>query len=274
MGEEEKDSNDTFETGAELAREIEKWKLDYDDRVNSLFRKNQEEKGKLAFNSWENGFLNFLTEKDENAVQLYNQFVPKVKKSKYFSETVYDHWMKTTGKNIEAFLDHLIEEANAGRIFSYAAKTVITTNKDTHRSTSQKKIFIGHGRSPVWKDLREFLEKRLNLSCEEFNSESSAGLSTKERLEEMLEQSYFAFIVMTAEDEYNDGKLHARNNVIHEAGLFQGKLGFRRAIILLEETCEEFSNIIGLVQIRFSKDNIMSSSEEIRRVLEREGLIN
>ena len=49
-----------------------------------------------------------------------------------------------------------------------------------------------------------------------------------------------AFLVMTAEDEQPDGTLRARDNVIHEAGLFQDRLGFKRAIILLEEGCEEF----------------------------------
>lgn len=34
--------------------------------------------------------------------------------------------------------------------------------------------------------------------------------------------------------------------LIHEAGLFQGHLGFEQAILLLEDGCEEFSNIYGL----------------------------
>jgi predicted nucleotide-binding protein len=38
---------------------------------------------------------------------------------------------------------------------------------------------------------------------------------------------------MTAEDEQADGNHHARMNVIHEVGLFQGRLGFERAIVLL-----------------------------------------
>ena len=82
-----------------------------------------------------------------------------------------------------------------------------------------------------------------------------------------------AFLVMTAEDEQTDGTLHARENVIHEAGLFQGKLGFERAIILLEEGCQEFSNIHGLGQIRFPKGNIKAAFEDIREVLKREGII-
>jgi predicted nucleotide-binding protein len=108
-------------------------------------------------------------------------------------------------------------------------------------------IFIGHGKSLVWHELRDFLEKRLHLSVDEFNSVPVAGIPTVIRLEEMLNAAAFAFLVMTAEDELPDGKLHARLNVVHEAGLFQGRLGFKKTIILLEEGCEEFSNIHGLL---------------------------
>jgi predicted nucleotide-binding protein len=134
-------------------------------------------------------------------------------------------------------------------------------------------IFVGHGRSPVWKDLKGFLTERLDLEYEEFNREPTAGRSTKERLLEMLDRCCFAFLVMTAEDEQADGSTHARQNVIHEIGLFQGRYGFERAIVLLEEGCEAFSNIDGLGQIRFPKGNIKAASEEIRRVLEREGIV-
>jgi predicted nucleotide-binding protein len=57
---------------------------------------------------------------------------------------------------------------------------------------------------------------------------------------------------------------------VHEIGLFQGRLGFRKAIVLVEEGCSEFSNIHGLTQIRFAKGNILAASEQIREVLERE----
>jgi predicted nucleotide-binding protein len=66
---------------------------------------------------------------------------------------------------------------------------------------------------------------------------------------------------MTAEDEQADGTVHARQNVVHEAGLFQGRLGFKKAIILLEGGCEEFSNIEGLGQIRFPKGKIDAAFE-------------
>lgn len=134
-------------------------------------------------------------------------------------------------------------------------------------------IFIGHGKSKDWRDLKDFLNERLNLPWDEFNRVPVAGLSNVTRLAQMLDQSCIAFLVMTAEDEQSDGNHHARMNVIHEVGLFQGRLGFEKAIVLLEEGCEEFSNIQGLGQIRYPKGNIGAIFEDIRRVLEREGVI-
>lgn len=139
-------------------------------------------------------------------------------------------------------------------------------------SASREKVFIGHGRSPLWRELKDFLQDRLGLPWDEFNREAVAGYSTFERLSEMLTHAKFAFLIMTAEDEHTDSSLHARENVVHEVGLFQGKLGPRKAIILLEDGCKEFSNIIGLCQIRFPKAHISAAFEEIRRVLEREGI--
>lgn len=134
------------------------------------------------------------------------------------------------------------------------------------------RVFIGHGQSPLWRELKDFLSDRLGLAWDEFNREAVAGFTTFERLSEMLDAANFAFMVMTAEDMHEDDKIHARQNVVHEVGLFQGRLGPRKAIILLEEGCIEFTNIVGLSQIRFPKGNIGAVFEEVRRVLEREGI--
>jgi predicted nucleotide-binding protein len=145
-------------------------------------------------------------------------------------------------------------------------RPAMTTSKGTT-------VCIGHGRSPFWRELKDFLVERLHVKVDEFNSIPTAGISTTDRLSEMLDAAAFAFLIMTGEDEQADGKFHARLNVVHEAGLFQGRLGFRKAIILLEDGCEEFSNVHGLGQIRFPKGKISAQFEEIRRVLERERVI-
>jgi predicted nucleotide-binding protein len=134
-------------------------------------------------------------------------------------------------------------------------------------------VFIGHGKSPIWRELKDFIQDRLRLPWDEFNRVPVAGVTNVARLAEMLNAASIAFLVMTGEDELADGKLHARMNVVHEAGLFQGRLGFTRAIVLLEHGCEEFGNIEGLGQIRFPKGNIRAAFDEVRQVLEREGLV-
>jgi len=101
---------------------------------------------------------------------------------------------------------------------------------DPNKSTS---VFIGHGRSAQWRILKDFIGERLDLQYEEFNRISVAGINTQERLTEMLDRCGFAFLVLAGEDLHGDGSLHARENVIHEAGLFQGRLGWRKAIVLL-----------------------------------------
>jgi predicted nucleotide-binding protein len=134
-------------------------------------------------------------------------------------------------------------------------------------------VFLGHGRSAAWRELKDFVEGRLHLPWDEFNRVPVAGFTNIARLAEMLDAAAIAFLIMTGEDETAEGKLNARMNVVHEVGLFQGRLGFARAIIILEDGCEEFSNVQGLGQIRFPKGNIGAAFEEIRRVLEREKII-
>jgi predicted nucleotide-binding protein len=141
------------------------------------------------------------------------------------------------------------------------------------RRPTGKIVFVGHGASRDWLELKAFLQDRLKLSVYEFNSAPIAGISTTERLSELLNTASMALLVLTAEDEQKDGTMRARENVVHEVGLFQGRLGFSKAIVLLEDGCSEFSNIHGLGQIRFPSRNISAKFEEIRAVLEREGLI-
>lgn len=138
---------------------------------------------------------------------------------------------------------------------------------------NKKRIFIGHGQSIAWKELKDFIQDRLKLEWDEFNRVPIAGIATAARLSQMLDDAGFAFLIFTGEDEAADGTMQARMNVIHESGLFQGRLGFTKAIVLLEEGCKEFSNIHGLGQIRFPKGKIKEVFEEIRQVLEREGII-
>ena len=131
-------------------------------------------------------------------------------------------------------------------------------------------IFIGHGRSLLWRDLKDHLQDQHGFDVEAYEVGARAGHAIRDILEEMLGKSTFAILVMTGEDETKDDKLMPRMNVAHELGLFQGRLGFKRAIVLLEDGTQEFSNIHGMHQIRFPKGNIKETFGDVLATLRRE----
>jgi hypothetical protein len=132
------------------------------------------------------------------------------------------------------------------------------------------RVFIGHGHSPLWRELADHLEHLQGFKIDAYEVGPRAGLSVKEVLQRLLRHASFAILVHTAEDEHGDGGLRARENVVHETGLFQGALGFERVIVLREEGCESFSNQSGINEIRFSKGNIREAYGEIVATLYRE----
>lgn len=131
-------------------------------------------------------------------------------------------------------------------------------------------VFIGHGRSDLWRNLKDHLTDQHGYDVEAFESGARAGHTIRDILHSMMENSSFALLVMTGEDMTTGGGLRPRQNVVHEAGLFQGRLGFERAIVLLEDGVEEFSNIHGITQIRFSKGNIRETYGDVLATLRRE----
>lgn len=131
-------------------------------------------------------------------------------------------------------------------------------------------VFVGHGRSGQWRDLKDHLHEKHGYDVEAYEIGARAGHAIRDILEDMLTKSLFAILVMTGEDKDEDGNMRARQNIIHELGLFQGRLGFSKAVILLEEGTEEFSNIYGIQQIRYKKDNIKETFGEVLATLRQE----
>ena len=124
---------------------------------------------------------------------------------------------------------------------------------DIVNSDTNPVVFIGHGRSETWRKLKDQLSDKHGYRVQAYETGARAGHTIQDVLQAMLDSSSFALLVLTKEDQMADNQMRARQNVVHELGLFQGKLGFSRAIVLLEESAEDFSNIQGIDQIRFEK---------------------
>ena len=128
-------------------------------------------------------------------------------------------------------------------------------------------VFIGHGGgSPLWRELKDYIEE-FAVEVQTFESRPRFGRVAAAEIWKMLDWANFAFLVHTGEDETLDGALRARQNVVHETGMFQGKLGYDRAIVLREDGVEGFSNTFGILEIKFPKGDIVPALGNVSRVL-------
>lgn len=143
----------------------------------------------------------------------------------------------------------------------------------THNTGTLPTVFLGHGHSPLWSRVQLHLNNDLHLSVEAWESVSRAGHHSVEILKGFLSSCGFAVLVVTGDDISDDGVVRARQNVIHEIGLFQGRVGFERVALLEQEGVEGFSNIDGLQRIRFQGIRVEQSFYELDRMLRREGFI-
>ncbi len=151
---------------------------------------------------------------------------------------------------------------------NWAPKCILPVDKRPRKD--EPVVFIGHGKSEQWRDLKDHLHDKHGYKIEAYEVGTRSGHAIRDILEDMMAKSSVAILVMTGEDKDENGNLHARENVIHELGLFQGKLGFTHAIIILEEGTSEFSNIHGINQIRYSKNNIKETFGDVVATLKRE----
>lgn len=177
-------------------------------------------------------------------------------------------WTKHTSTRVNVQADSRVNIESIFGVFEAARER--SRLPEQPAATPSLVIFVGHGRSPLWRDLKDHLHEKHGYKIQAYETGARAGHTIRDFLEEMAAKSSFAILVLTAEDEQGDGGYRARQNVIHEAGLFQGHLGFARAIMLLEEGVEEFSNVQGVQYIRFARGNIKETYGEVLATLRRE----
>ena len=131
-------------------------------------------------------------------------------------------------------------------------------------------VFIGHGRSPVWRELADHLRDHHGVQVLTYESAVRAGVPNHTVLKELAERTRLALLVHTVEDVDERGVGRTGENVVHETGLFQALLGVERAVVLREDGCRSFANVDGLNELRFSSGRIVEVFGEVVAVLRRE----
>jgi predicted nucleotide-binding protein len=142
---------------------------------------------------------------------------------------------------------------------------------DIYRAHQPSRVFVGHGRNPIWMKVLLHLQNDLHLQTEAYETEPRTSEHVIDILKDVLNRCNVAVIVMTADDPTAFDTVRARQNAIHEVGFFQGRHGFGRVILLQQKGTEEFTNIAGLERILFTED-IEEGFYKLDRAIQKLGL--
>lgn len=134
-------------------------------------------------------------------------------------------------------------------------------------------VFISHGRDSQWRSVKAFIEEECGLPVYAFESDAWESRQVTDALSRYMDKCSFAVCVLSGEDLTQDGRKRARQNVLHEAGLFQGRYGFDRVMLFVEEGCEVELDAIGLSTITFRKDAIDSTFWRLQKMIRTQGFV-
>ncbi|KFF71706.1 hypothetical protein IW01_07650 [Pectobacterium brasiliense] len=122
---------------------FEKWKRNTRIAINNIFSNNPE--------------YSIEFEQIEFTYGFYARRKNEFEKTKRFNDG-----LKKAGFLIDSFIDEIAEYG-------------INKSNEIKKSHSGGKVFIGHGQSFVWRDLKDFINEKLHLPYDEFNRVSVAG---------------------------------------------------------------------------------------------------
>lgn len=130
------------------------------------------------------------------------------------------------------------------------------------------RVFIGHGGDQQWRDLKDALRDRHHFDVDAFEAMTRTSQVISEIVQGMATGSTAAVLVFTKADKMADGTWRARQNVVHEAGYFQGRLGWERTILVVEEGVVLPSNFDGTQHIRFPSGVISAAEGPVTAALQ------
>jgi sugar/nucleoside kinase (ribokinase family) len=139
--------------------------------------------------------------------------------------------------------------------------------------TAPPGVFLVHHDSAYREVVQRFVEEDCGLPMCEITSSDIAGRDFAALLEEQMPKCSFAICLLGKNEKMADGRLRADQNVVYQAGFFQGRYGFGRVALLAEEGCEAFANIAGIVRFDFPSPQVDSTFIDLQRMLRREGLM-
>ena len=132
---------------------------------------------------------------------------------------------------------------------------------DTPQATFGDEVFIVHGHDDEAKEMVARFVENLGIEATILHEQANRGQTIPEKFEEHAGEAGFAIILLTpddvgaSQDEANNLKPRARQNVVLELGYFWGRLGRERVCVLYKEGVELPSDIHGILYVPMDSSN-------------------
>lgn len=144
---------------------------------------------------------------------------------------------------------------------------------NTSENSLPRGVFLVHHESTYSEVVRRFIEDDCGLPMHEISSTDIASGGYSERLAQQVGWGSFAVCLLSRDEMMVGGRARADQNVVYQARFFQGKYGFSRVALLIEEGRDGPSNVAGIVRLDFPSPQVDATFIDLRRMLQREGLL-
>jgi predicted nucleotide-binding protein len=122
------------------------------------------------------------------------------------------------------------------------------------------RVFMFHGRNPLWKEVADFIWKKLEIETVALREEDNGDVIDIDALDRATEDASHAVVVVTADD--------SRERMVHAIGYFQGLYGPANVLVLRESSVEEFSSVAGTVTETFDGRNVSHAFPAVAEEIE------
>jgi sugar/nucleoside kinase (ribokinase family) len=136
------------------------------------------------------------------------------------------------------------------------------------------RVFLVHEGKRDWRVVRNFIVSKCKLEVFELSLADINENTLAEIMEEQLPRCSFGVCVLSPRTPPAGAAADADQDLVHQAGILQGRYGFKRVAILAEQGCQTFSNIAGLIHLNFPPGQVETTFFELERMFQREGLIH
>ncbi|MQY28119.1 hypothetical protein NRB56_37020 [Nocardia sp. RB56] len=141
--------------------------------------------------------------------------------------------------------------------------------RDRPPVTGVRRVLILHDENPQWQDVQRFLERRCGLETDQLGPADFDAGGFEAAVGGPLSRCGFAVCILSARDSVH-GFRQPSQAIVHQVGILQGRYGFGRVAILVEDGCDLFTNLSGLIRLEFPRGRVEAKFLELHRMLLRE----